>query len=69
MRRISRASTVRIAVVVVIAAAACVSSIASSSAKTARAASSGTVDFYSSLPMQGASSAQTVPIAITGTSG
>lgn len=64
MRRITRAATVKIAVVIAVAAAAGVTSIAASSAATGRAASSSsnTVDFYSSLPMQGASSAQTVPI-------
>jgi branched-chain amino acid transport system substrate-binding protein len=44
---------------VALAAAACSSS---SSSGTTSTSSGGTVDFYSSLPMQGASSAQTVPL-------
>jgi branched-chain amino acid transport system substrate-binding protein len=63
MRRISKLASVRAAfVVAVIAAASVVGSAVSSSAKTARAASAGTVDFYSSLPLSGSSTAQTVPL-------
>jgi branched-chain amino acid transport system substrate-binding protein len=43
-------------------AAGCIGGVASSSAKSARAAAGTTVDWYSSLPLQGASSAQTKPI-------
>jgi branched-chain amino acid transport system substrate-binding protein len=42
--------------------AACVAFAASSSAKTASTASAGTVDFYSSLPLSGSSTAQTLPL-------
>src|SRR5436305_8761864 len=49
--------------VVALAAAACSSSSSSSSSSTSSTSGSGgTVDFYSSLPMQGASSAQTGPL-------
>src|SRR2546423_2644737 len=49
--------------VVALAAAACSSSSSSSSSSTSSTSGSGgTVDVYSSLPMQGASSAQTVPL-------
>ena len=49
---------------IAMAAAACSSSSSSSSSSTTSSPSSGggTVDIYSSLPMQGASSAQTVPL-------
>ena len=48
---------------VALAAAACSSSGSGSSSSTGSSSSSGgTVDFYSSLPMQGASSAQTIPL-------
>src|SRR5215472_3806947 len=48
---------------VALAAAACSSSGSGSSTSTGSSSSSGgTVDFYSSLPMQGASSAQTIPL-------
>ena len=51
------------AVLIAAVAAAAFGGISSiSSAKTAKAASGTTVDFYSSLPMQGASTAQTDPI-------
>jgi len=45
---------------VALAAAAC--SSGSSTSSTPSSSSGGTVDFYSSLPMQGASSAQTIPL-------
>ncbi len=61
MRRIHKTGTARMAVAVAVVAAASVGSVASSSAKTARAAAGSTVDFYSSLPTVGSSSAQTVP--------
>jgi branched-chain amino acid transport system substrate-binding protein len=47
---------------VALAAAACSSSGSGSSTSTGSSSSGGTVDFYSSLPMQGASSAQTIPL-------
>jgi branched-chain amino acid transport system substrate-binding protein len=61
MRRIKRAGTVRMAVAAAAVVAASVAGVASSSAKTARAAAGTTVDFYSSLPTVGSSSAQTIP--------
>ncbi len=62
MRRISRVGTARMAVATAVVAAGCIGGVASSSAKTARAAASmGTVDWYSSLPLVGSSSAQTKP--------
>ena len=62
MRRISKPATVRTAVVVAVVVAASVGSAVSSSANTARVASAGTVDFYSSLPLSGSSTAQTLPL-------
>jgi branched-chain amino acid transport system substrate-binding protein len=62
MRRISQPATVRTAVVLAAVVAAVVGSTVSSSAKTARAAAAGTVDFYSSLPLSGSSTAQTLPL-------
>jgi len=62
MRRMSKLVTIRTAVVLAVVVAACVGSTVSSSAKTARAASAGTVDFYSSLPLSGSSTAQTLPL-------
>jgi branched-chain amino acid transport system substrate-binding protein len=62
MRRISNTGTVRMAVAAAVVAAGAIGSVASSSAKSARpAASMGAVDFYSSLPTVGSSSAQTIP--------
>ncbi len=62
MRRIRRAGTVRMAVAAAVVVAAGVGGVASSSAKSASAASGGSVvDFYSSLPLSGSSSAQTKP--------
>ncbi|MGA3362303.1 MAG: branched-chain amino acid ABC transporter substrate-binding protein [Solirubrobacteraceae bacterium] len=58
----SKLVTIRTAVVLAVVVAACVGSTVSSSAKTARAASAGTVDFYSSLPLSGSSTAQTLPL-------
>ena len=62
MRRIGKPAAVRTAVVVAVAVAATVGSAVSSSANTARVASAGTVDFYSSLPLSGSSTAQTLPL-------
>ena len=62
MRRISKPATVRTAVVLAVVVAASVGSAVSSSANTARLASAGTVDFYSSLPLSGSSTAQTLPL-------
>ena len=62
MRRISKPATVRTAVVLAVVVAASVGSAVSSSANTARVASAGTVDFYSSLPLSGSSTAQTLPL-------
>jgi len=50
------------AAVVALGAAACSSSSTSSGGGGSTAASGGTVDIYSSLPLQGASSAQTIPM-------
>jgi branched-chain amino acid transport system substrate-binding protein len=61
MRRIKRAGTVRMAVAAAVVVAAGVGGVASSSAKSARAAAGSTVDWYSSLPLVGSSSAQTGP--------
>jgi len=61
MRRIRRAGTVRMAVAAAVVVAAGVGGVASSSAKSARAAGGSVVDFYSSLPLSGSSSAQTKP--------
>ena len=60
MRRISKAGTARMAVAAAVVVAGSVASVASSSAKVAHTAGS-TVDFYSSLPTVGSSSAQTIP--------
>ena len=60
MRRIKSAGTVRMAVAAAVVVAAGVGGVASSSAKSAKAAAT-TVDFYSSLPTVGSSSAQTIP--------
>jgi branched-chain amino acid transport system substrate-binding protein len=49
------------AVAAAVVAAGCIGSVASSSAKSAKAAAGSTVDFYSSLPTVGSSSAQTIP--------
>jgi branched-chain amino acid transport system substrate-binding protein len=62
MRRISKPATVRTAVAVAMVTAACLGIAVSSSAKTARTASAGVVDFYSSLPLSGSSTAQTIPL-------
>src|SRR5579875_2516781 len=61
MRRIRRAGTVRTVVAAAVVVAAGVGGVASSSAKSARAAGASVVDFYSSLPLSGSSSAQTGP--------
>ena len=50
------------AAVVALGAAACSSSSSSSGGSSSPASSGGTVDIYSSLPLQGASSAQTGPM-------
>src|ERR1700722_13972229 len=60
MRRIRKGGTARMAVAAAVVVAGSVGMVASSSAKTAHAAA-GTVDFYSSLPTVGSSSAQTIP--------
>ena len=62
MRRISTAAAVRMTVAVAVIIAAGVGSVASSSARTARSAAGSTVDWYSSLPLVGSSSAQTGPL-------
>jgi branched-chain amino acid transport system substrate-binding protein len=62
MRRISKPAAVRAALAVAVVVAASVGSVVSSSAHTAKAASAGTVDFYSSLPLSGSSTAQTLPL-------
>jgi branched-chain amino acid transport system substrate-binding protein len=62
MRRIRKLATVRTAVAAAVVVAVCVGTAASSSAKTAGIASGGTVDFYSSLPLSGSSTAQTLPL-------
>ncbi|HXZ77305.1 MAG TPA: hypothetical protein VEH31_41430, partial [Streptosporangiaceae bacterium] len=48
--------------VVALGAAACSSSSSSGSSGSSPASSGGTIDIYSSLPLQGASSAQTAPM-------
>ena len=50
------------AAVVALGAAACSSSSTSGGSSSSPASSGGTVDIYSSLPLQGASSAQTAPM-------
>ncbi len=47
---------------IAVAAAGCSSSSTTSTGTTSSAAAGGTVDIYSSLPMQGASNAQTIPL-------
>ncbi len=60
MRRISRVATARMAVAVISAVG--VGGVASASASAAHAAAGTTpVDFYSSLPLSGSSTAQTGP--------
>jgi len=54
-----RTTAIAALAVVALAAAACSSSSTTSGSATS---GGGTVDFYSSLPMQGASSAQTIPL-------
>ncbi len=61
MRRTSRAVAARLAVLMVAVAAIAVAGVSTSAAKTSRS-SSTTVDWYSSLPLQGGSSADTLPI-------
>jgi branched-chain amino acid transport system substrate-binding protein len=61
MRRIRKGGTARMAVAAAVVVAGSVGMVASSSAKTAHAAGGTTVDFYSSLPTVGSSSAQTIP--------
>ena len=61
MRRIRKAGTVRMAVAAAVVVAAGVGGVASSSAKSAKTAGGSVVDFYSSLPLSGSSTAQTVP--------
>jgi branched-chain amino acid transport system substrate-binding protein len=62
MRRIRKGGTARMAVAAAVVVAGSVGMVASSSAKTAHAAGSlGAVDWYSSLPLVGSSSAQTGP--------
>jgi branched-chain amino acid transport system substrate-binding protein len=65
MRFIGTARTGCLLVATVLAVSACGSSSSSSTTSSAGAASSGsgkTVDIYSSLPLQGAASAQTMPL-------
>jgi branched-chain amino acid transport system substrate-binding protein len=62
MRSFSRAVPLRAVLVAGIAAAAFGGISSVSTAKTAHAAAGTTVDFYSSLPLQGGSSADTLPI-------
>jgi branched-chain amino acid transport system substrate-binding protein len=61
MRRISSGMAVRLTALVALVAACAVAVPAASSAK-ASAASAATVDFYSSLPLSGSSTAQTGPL-------
>jgi branched-chain amino acid transport system substrate-binding protein len=62
MRSFSKAVPLRAVLVAGIAAAAFGGISSVSTAKTAHAAAGTTVDFYSSLPLQGGSSADTLPI-------
>jgi len=63
MRFLGRAMKGSLVVTTLVAVAACGSSSSSSTSGAASSASGGkTIDIYSSLPMQGASSAQTIPL-------
>jgi hypothetical protein len=57
-----RTSAVAALAVIALAAAGCSSSGSSSTSSGSSSGGGGTIDFYSSLPMQGASSAQTGPL-------
>jgi branched-chain amino acid transport system substrate-binding protein len=62
MKIMKRTSAIAALAVIALAAAGCSSSGSSSPSSGSTASGGGTVDFYSSLPMQGASSAQTIPL-------
>ena len=63
MKKMKRTSAIAALAVIALAAAGCSSSGSSSpSSGSTTGSGGGTVDFYSSLPMQGASSAQTIPL-------
>jgi branched-chain amino acid transport system substrate-binding protein len=63
MKVMKRTSAIAALAVIALAAAGCSSSGSSSpSSGSSSAAGGGTVDFYSSLPLQGASSSQTIPM-------
>ena len=57
-----RTTAIAALAMVALAAAACSSSGSSSPSSSSTGGAGGTVDFYSSLPMQGASTAQTIPL-------
>ena len=62
MKIMRRTTAVAALAVIALAAAGCSSSGSSSPSGGSTSGGGGTVDFYSSLPMQGASSAQTIPL-------
>ena len=63
MKIMKRTTAIAALAVIALAAAGCSSSSSSSpSSGSTASGGGGTVDFYSSLPMQGASSAQTIPL-------
>ena len=63
MTKMKRTTAIAGLAVIAMAAAGCSSSGSSSTTSSGSSSSGGgTVDFYSSLPMQGASSAQTIPL-------
>src|SRR5215469_2330226 len=62
MKIMKRTSAIAALAVIALAAAGCSSSGSSAPSSGSTSGGGGTVDFYSSLPMQGASSAQTIPL-------
>src|SRR5215469_10686178 len=62
MKIMKRTSAIAALAVIALAAAGCSSSGSSAPSSGSTSGGGGTVDFYSSLPMQGASSAQTGPL-------
>ena len=62
MKIMKRTSAVAALAVIALAAAGCSSSGSSSPSSGSTTGGGGTVDIYSSLPLQGASSSQTIPL-------
>jgi len=62
MKIMKRTTAIAALAVIALAAAGCSSSSSSSPSSGSTAGGGGTVDFYSSLPMQGANTAQTTPL-------